>query len=212
MRIIPIFLFHTMTSNTMTSNTIEKYCDIIRRDCQRTQSSHGILWQYNIDTKYSRYCIENVHIHNIRLYGMDFDHVYIQLFYTISQYSVTRSKTIPSHLLVDAVGRLWDLIDTLSLCPECCDLIEKGTSCRNCVFYLLSVPKENTTCSICQETCFRTRLSCGHSFHKVCLLNLEYENLRCPNCRAPQTDDFIQYLFFNQESYEDSDSSDSSEV
>jgi hypothetical protein len=194
----------------MTSESIERYCDIIRRDCQRAQSSHGIMWQYDIDTKYSSYHIDNVHVHNIRMHGMDFDHVYIQLFYTISRYSVTRTKTIPSDRLQNAVGKLWELIETYSLCPECCDLIEKGNSCKNCAFYLLSGTKE--TCSICQEICCRTRLSCGHFFHKVCLLNLEYDNLRCPNCRTPQTDDFIQYLFFNQDGYEESDSSDSSEA
>ena len=46
--------------------------------------------------------------------------------------------------------------------------------------------EEETVCTICQESITHaTQLTCGHAFHKLCLMDWCEKSIECPLCRKP---------------------------
>lgn len=86
------------------------------------------------------------------------------------------------------------------LCRNCLHVRDPMTSCERCIPYRVHKPPSSDSsdaCAICLEDACYFRLSCGHAFHKLCLIrmnpfdaftrfvyNIIKEKLRCPVCRT----------------------------
>ena len=99
--------------------------------------------------------------------------------------------------LSKAVQYVWDFPENYSMCLNCCSLVKKDKSCEDCLFFQSFLKQKNKKeiCGICQEETYRTVLPCHHHFHKSCLLKMDPEDLKCPLCRHPVSEEIVCDLF-----------------
>lgn len=99
------------------------------------------------------------------------------------------------------IDAIFEIFWKYKLCPECLHLIKKTREvCEDCIFHKMRQQyglkhgyiDEFTTCPVCRENVYHTRLQCGHFIHHTCLVNLNpfkyfrrCEDIKCPVCRRP---------------------------
>lgn len=89
------------------------------------------------------------------------------------------------------------IINEWVMCHNCLHIMDPSMPCERCLPYRIQTRCE-AACAICLEDACYFRLSCDHSFHRLCLIRINpydsftsfvfgliKDRLRCPVCRKP---------------------------
>lgn len=115
----------------------------------------------------------------------------------------------------DVVHAVFHCVLDMHLCKECFMLTSSEHQlCNTCIPNRIReeysrVHRGNTNidvCTICMETVYLSRIRCGHSFHRTCLIGLcknrwfdeNTKPIKCPLCRAEITsEDKYDYFMYS---------------
>ena len=115
----------------------------------------------------------------------------------------------------DVVHAIFHCVLDMHLCKECFTLTSSEHQlCNTCIPNRIReeysrVHRGNTNidvCTICMETVYTSRIRCGHSFHRTCLIGLcknrwfdeNTKPIKCPLCRAEITsEDKYDYFMYS---------------
>lgn len=115
----------------------------------------------------------------------------------------------------DVIHAIFHCVYKMNLCQECFALTDSPHRlCSKCVAHKIREEygriflnmQQGEICAICQEIVYTTRLTCGHFFHKTCMVRLNKSRwfsdyclqtgaIRCPLCRQKLTEEDA-YEFF----------------
>lgn len=181
----------------------------VMRDIIPTQASRR--WSYEVDLRHSCFRLENASLKRVIFSGygnerMEEVAVSVSIRLTIGESFHLQIVKIETRGVREALIALFDFPDAFVVCRECGTVRNHlhSPSCASCLFLAAFSQHKNVqeTCSICQDPAFRTMLPCGHFFHMTCLLGMDSENVRCPNCRTAVPDSLVDSLF-GSEPYDD---------
>jgi len=170
-------------------------------------------WNFYIDVQFTRLQPQDYMLSEIELEGDGYRvdqgvvHVFIKYYVPGCTPLFTRRKHCQS--LRRALEYIHHFPILFQLCHECGNLYK--TKCEPCAFYRanqLLFSSTAVSCGICQEPTYRTKLSCGHFFHRTCLFKLDRNELRCPLCRSPISQECAHVVLKDQSEDEEYDSSD----
>lgn len=178
----------------------------------------GKPWYMNLDTFASCLHMDGISLNSLQLYGkLSKDENYEKMKISVTfRYSIGKAEEVCYNECIQGLHTVLPFLSNVDnthfTCKECGSLYKrnniKDDYCKECKMFKCIVDLKNEvypTCSICQESTFRFRLECGHSFHIGCLANMNRFNLRCPNCRMKVSKDFIDRIFNHSEEESESD-------
>lgn len=150
-------------------------------------------WFHHIDLKNTCYKLEDAVLEEVILTGMGSDNPDEISMNAIIHYFIGNSLRLNSfRFKMKGVRCMLDALFNLPfqsvVCKECGQIrIDKTEKCENCLFVkdFSDIKLKHSVCTICQDSAFRTMLPCGHCFHLTCLLQMDRQNMKCPNCRQP---------------------------
>lgn len=195
----------------------------VLRDIIPTSSTQK--WRYDIDLAHSCFRLEHAHVDSASLSGSG--HESLTEIATELVVQVTVGTSYHVHRIVlreksvqSALEALFDFPEKFRVCCECGyvrPVKDDKTVCESCLFLDVfsslksplppcggpSLAAGRAACTICLEPAYRTVLPCGHVFHMTCLLSMEPDRIKCPNCRTPLPSNLIRDLFGNVDDEDD---------
>jgi hypothetical protein len=190
---------------------IQVLVDILRAVVPVTSTQK---WRYEIDLTYSCFRLEHADVIHAILSGSGHENLEEVAMDISIRLTVGRSDKIHRVHMKEkgatrALTTLLHFPENFSVCRECGhvrSMRDGKVFCESCLFLKVfsSLKEESktactttpaTACTICQEPAYRTVLPCGHVFHMTCLLYMDPERIKCPNCRTPLPTLLVQHLF-----------------
>jgi len=185
---------------------MEQLVDFIKRNIQKTKLN-GYGWSYTVDLKNSCISSDQYNLHSAVFSGegglQELVKVNVHYYITSAQNLQSRFKIFRG--IESAIQHVWNFPLKYKICLDCCSLVKTEKECDQCIFYkTFQIEKgKKETCGICQEETYRTILPCKHYFHRACLLKIDPDNLKCPLCRHPMSEDMVLDLFDSPDSDDD---------